>query len=250
MQGSYTWAKSHGNTEGGVKSDIGQDDTGTTQDFDYPELTIGSLGYLPNDRRHSFKLFGNYELTDEWSVGANLLVQSGRPINCFGFLGGTGTAHYANGYFSCEPEHRRTCRATARGNNGFDIVPRGSRGRTEWSRTLDLNVACKPNLADGHLTFKVDVFNVFNEHAVTTVVEQGENAAGDAAAGSLQDPDGLPDAAFGPLHGPVRLLIIASIVVVQRPPSGGRFFLRDRRWPCPAQSPTIGAWLAEAWANR
>jgi hypothetical protein len=100
-QASYTWSKSYGNTEGGVKSDIGQDDTGTTQDFDYPELTIGSLGYLPNDRRHAFKVFGNYQLTDEWSVGANLLIQSGRPENCFGFLGGTNTAHYANGYFSC-----------------------------------------------------------------------------------------------------------------------------------------------------
>ena len=56
MQGSYTWSKSQGNTEGGVKSDIGQDDTGTTQDFDYPELTIGSFGDLPNDRRHAFKV--------------------------------------------------------------------------------------------------------------------------------------------------------------------------------------------------
>ena len=27
-------------------------DTGTTQDFDYPELAEGSYGYLPNDRRH------------------------------------------------------------------------------------------------------------------------------------------------------------------------------------------------------
>ena len=87
MQASYTWSKSYGNTEGGVKSDIGQDDTGTTQDFDYPELTIGSLGYLPNDRRHAFKMFGNYQFTDEWPLGANMLIQSGRPKNCFGFTG-------------------------------------------------------------------------------------------------------------------------------------------------------------------
>ena len=79
LQGSYTYAKSKGNTEGGVKSDIGQADTNVTQDFDYIELTIDTYGYLPNDRRHSLKLFGNYEITDEWAVGANLLVQSGRP---------------------------------------------------------------------------------------------------------------------------------------------------------------------------
>jgi hypothetical protein len=190
MQASYTWSKSYGNTEGGVKSDIGQDDTGTTQDFDYPELTIGSLGYLPNDRRHSFKAFGNYELTDEWSVGASLLVQSGRPINCFGFLGGTGTSHYANGYFSCASTIPNQP-GNGAGNNGFDIVPRGSAGRTEWSRTLDLNVAYKPNWADGHLMFKADVFNVLNEHAVTTVIEQGENAAGTPQPDRYKTPTGF-----------------------------------------------------------
>jgi hypothetical protein len=190
MQGSYTWSKSYGNTEGGVKSDIGQDDTGTTQDFDYPELTIGSLGYLPNDRRHSFKLFGNYQLTDEWSVGAAALVQSGRPINCFGFLGGSNTSHYANGYFSCDPGPT-TVPGDGTGNNGTTIVPRGTAGRTEWSRTLDVNVAYKPNWADGHLTMKMDVFNLLNEHAVTTVLEQGENTAGTPQPDRYKTPTGF-----------------------------------------------------------
>ena len=67
-----------------MKSDIGQNNTNVTQDFDYMELTADTYGYLPNDRRHSLKLFGNYSITDEWSVGTNLLVQSGRPMNCLG----------------------------------------------------------------------------------------------------------------------------------------------------------------------
>jgi hypothetical protein len=231
LQGSYTWSKSQGNTEGGVKSDIGQDDTGTTQDFDYPELTIGSFGYLPNDRRHSFKLFGNYDITDEWSVGANLLIQSGRPENCFGFLGGAFTSGYANGYFSCDsgqtiprfmpnpnwipqfladgvtPNPANPCgnstgscagnrrnleRPGSDGgnNNGTTIVPRGSVGRTEWQRQLDLNVAYHPNWAEG-LQFKVDVFNVFNEHAVTTVIEQGENTTGEPQPDRYLTPTGF-----------------------------------------------------------
>ena len=37
----------------------------------------------------------------------------------------------------------------------------------------------------------MDVFNVFNEHAVTSVIEQGENAAGHAAAGSYMTPTGF-----------------------------------------------------------
>ena len=36
IQGSYTLSKNEGNTEGYVKSDIGQDDAGITQDFDIP----------------------------------------------------------------------------------------------------------------------------------------------------------------------------------------------------------------------
>ena len=173
LQGSYTWSKSFGNTEGGVKSDIGQSDTNTTQDFDYPELTLGSLGYLPNDRRHSFKLFGNYEINDEWSVGANVLVQSGRPVNCIGILG-SDPVGYGVSYFSCDPGNP----PIGSNNNGSTIVPRGTRGRTEWSRQLDLNVAYKPTFADGHLTFKGDVFNVFDDHAATTVSEAGEDGAG------------------------------------------------------------------------
>ena len=54
-----TFDAQFGNTEGGVKSDIGQDDTNVTQDFDYKELAVDSYGYLPNDRRHSLKLFGS-----------------------------------------------------------------------------------------------------------------------------------------------------------------------------------------------
>jgi hypothetical protein len=176
LQGSWTIAHSWGNTEGGVKSDIGQADTGTTQDFDYPELTIGSYGNLPNDRRHSLKLFGNYELNDEWSIGGYLLVQSGRPINCFGFLGGANTSHYGNGYFSCDTGEPQ---ATDGGSdNGTTIVPRGSAGRTEWMRQFDLSVAYRPAFADGKLTVKADVFNLFDASVVTQVLETGEDASG------------------------------------------------------------------------
>lgn len=183
LQGSYTFAKSIGNTEGGVKSDIGQDDTGTTQDFDYPELAIGSYGYLPNDRRHSFKLFGNYDVTETVSIGANFSAQSGRPINCFGFLGGTNTSHYANSYFSCDPLTPGAPGTPPRsedggGNNGYTIVNRGTAGRLPWTQKLDMNVSWKPAFADDHLTFKVDVFNVLNSTKSVTVNEFGEDAAG------------------------------------------------------------------------
>ena len=179
VQGSYTYARSKGNSEGGVKSDIGQGDTGTTQDFDYPELMNGAYGYLPNDRRHSLKLFGNYEFTEEWSVGANLLIQSGRPQNCFGVYGDDPTGYRAS-YFSCDPNDP----VDGSNDNGNTVVPRGTAGRTGWTNSLDLNVAYRPNFADKHLTFKVDVFNVFNNDKPTSVDEQGESDTGSPSAQS------------------------------------------------------------------
>ncbi len=173
MQGSYTFARAIGDTEGGVRSDNGQADTGTTSDYDYKAAMIGAYGYGPNDRRHSLKLFGNFDLTEEWSMGANLLVQSGRPISCIGVYKGFETSHYGNIHFSCDPGV-----PNASGNNGDTIIGRGTVGRTPWTQTLDLNVAYKPTWLDG-LQFKVDVFNVLNNDKPISVNEIGEDGAGD-----------------------------------------------------------------------
>ena len=162
LQASYTWAQSKGNTEGGVKSDIGQRDTSVTQDFDYYELTVDTYGFLPNDRRHSLKVFGNYEFSDEWSMGGNLLVQSGRPLNCLGTLTlPSGALHpYGAAFMRCDNKP----------------VPRGTAGRLPWTTTFDVNVAYRPAFAKG-LQFKVDVFNLLNSQKVTSVSEIAEDGA-------------------------------------------------------------------------
>lgn len=176
LQGSYTYAKSKGNTEGGVKSDIGQADTNVTQDFDYIELTEGTYGYLPNDRRHSLKLFGNYEITEEWSIGGNLLVQSGRPKNCIGVLdrdpnrlpGMPPSQPPPDGTFNGHPYQA----AFFRCNN--IPIPRGTSGRLPWTTTFDFNIAYQPAFAKG-LQFKMDIFNVFNSQEITSVNEIAED---------------------------------------------------------------------------
>jgi hypothetical protein len=174
LQGSYTYAKSIGNTEGGVKSDIGQNNTSVTQDFDYIELTVDTFGYLPNDRRHSLKLFGSYEITDEWTVGMNLLVQSGRPVNCLGDLDrdptrAPGTLPNPD-TFDPHPYGSSFMRCLN------SPVPRGTAGRLPWTSNVDMNVAWAPNFAEG-LQFKVDVFNLLNSRKVTSVSEVAEDAA-------------------------------------------------------------------------
>ena len=183
FQGSYTFAFNKGNTEGGVKSDIGQSDTNTTQDFDYRELAVDTYGYLPNDRRHALKLFGNYEFTDEWSVGANFLLQSGRPINCLGVLqpwpSPTGFHPYGSSFMRCgtTPAGQQPVDFTdLQGPHyPFEAKPRGTSGRLPWTNSLDLNVAYQPQWAPG-LMFKMDVFNVMNNQKVTSVSEVAEDA--------------------------------------------------------------------------
>lgn len=158
---SYVWSRLWGNTEGLVNSNNKQSDTGTSYLFDYPELMIGSNGYLPNDHRNTVKVYGAWEITDEWTVGANGMFQTGLPESCYGYnpvdatiVGsyGTGNYDYCNGR----------------------VVPQGSAGRTPSTWELDLNAAYKPRWLKG-LTLRANVFNVFNKQAVTSVNQQGES---------------------------------------------------------------------------
>jgi hypothetical protein len=192
LQASYTLAYSKGNTEGGVKSDIGQADTSVTQDFDYAVLAVDSYGYLPNDRRHQFKVFGAFNITEELSVGANLLVQSGRPRNCLGVLPTGSSLHpYGSSFFRCGTTNNGQALNTETPAAGDrypgEAVPRGTAGRLPWTNQIDLNFAYKPNWADG-LMVKVDVFNVFNEQEVVAVEDRAEDPSTGAAVSTYLVP--------------------------------------------------------------
>lgn len=161
LQGSYTWSQTYGNYEGWVLSDIGQDDAGITQMFDSPNLTNNTYGWSPNDRRHSFKVFGAYQVTKEVTAGLNMLLQSGRPLNKIGV---DPTDTIASGYGA-----------------SYLLVPRGSAGRTGWEFRTDLSVRYQPKwLGENKVTFAVDVINVFNTHTATYRSEIFQNAAGGA----------------------------------------------------------------------
>lgn len=165
LQGSYVWAKSKGNYEGAVKSDIGQTDTSLTQDFDAYFLSEGGYGYLPNDHRHTFKLYGFVQATERLRVGANFYAQSGRPYSCIGYHPDDPTPGNTPGAWYCVKDGVPT------------PTPRGSGGRTDWVTNTDLNVSwdvVPQRDGLGAVTAALDVFNVFNERAVTRVVEQGE----------------------------------------------------------------------------
>lgn len=175
----YTWSRSYGNFEGAVKSDINQADAGITQDFDFPALMDGSDGYQANDRRHVFKLFGSYDVTDKFTVGFNSTLNSGRPLSMFGqgypssdpkYYGSYGDTFYlvtgcpdANGNGKCESSERQ-----------FTRMPRGSAGRTPWNFNLDVSAAYDFEISGVDLRASATVFNVLNIQEITSSNEHYE----------------------------------------------------------------------------
>jgi len=182
LQGSYTWSRLRGNSEGGPKSDIGQADVGLTQDFDTAGLQINDQGRLPNDRKHTFKLFGAYEVADGFTIGANFLLQSPRHFGCLGVNQADPIAsQFGAAAFTCDPD-------------GLDVegepptltsmaTPRGSVLKSEWVKRLDMTFSFTPKLDlpmdMKNLELRVDIFNIFNSEDVTDRQEIGEDDNGD-----------------------------------------------------------------------
>ena len=157
----YIFSRSYGNSEGLLKSDIGQLDPSVTQDWDSPEITMGANGPLPNDRTHVLKAFGYFQPNERWLFSSNFSVASGRPKNCFG-LGANDVIGYGPAYFYCDGKP----------------APRGSRGRLPWTWNLDLSAQYMPDFAKNKLAFTADVFNVFTQQRTLSVYEYGETDSG------------------------------------------------------------------------
>ncbi|HEX7915151.1 MAG TPA: TonB-dependent receptor [Rudaea sp.] len=179
---SYTWSHDYGNAEGYVDSNFQQGDAGTTADFDYPSFTDGINGNLPNDHRHVFKLFGAYKPAPNWIVSGNLLVESGGPISCIGFLpltGPEGSAQLASINQSYGPSSNY-CNAGADANGDAiqKLVQRGTVGRTPWIKSLDVGVKWSPQIDGAKLTFGMDVFNLLNDHNAVRVSMTHDTNAG------------------------------------------------------------------------
>ena len=161
VRGAYTLSQSKGNYEGTVRSDTGEDLAGYTTQFDFAGMLDGATGNLPNDRRHVLRLWGVWQFADRWQVSAAFEFASGRPRNAFGF-------HPADPY------------AQQYGPASFfqqgEPVPRGSLGRTSDLYRLDLGLKyTREAFADGELTLRLDVFNLFDFDEETEVDEYADS---------------------------------------------------------------------------
>jgi outer membrane receptor for ferrienterochelin and colicin len=154
----YLYSKSYGNSEGQVRSDIGQSDVSATVDWDFPSLMVNSGGELSNSRRHQLKAYGSYQLTDEVLVSANASIFSGSPKSCLGYYGPeeSNPTGYGPYYHWC---------------NGQSAAP-GSSGHNPWVYLVDLSAEYRPEWADKKLAFNITVFNVFNQRKPLAVDPQ------------------------------------------------------------------------------
>lgn len=170
LNASYTLAKSEGNIEGYVNSTLEQNDAGLTQDFDHERFQTNTDGYLPNDRRHTLKIYGGYDLTDEIMLSANLNIASGRPVNCNGYVPLDGLGVDASGLTNYGPSAFYCTNA-----QGVSVpTTRGQEGRTPWTKDVGMSVSYIPEWADNKLTLQATVYNLFNTQEVVKYNETGD----------------------------------------------------------------------------
>ncbi|WP_235499546.1 TonB-dependent receptor [Frateuria sp. Soil773] len=152
----YLFSRSYGNSEGQVRTDIGQTDVSATVDWDYAQVMDYANGYLSNDRRHQLKAYGSYQITPEWMLSGNMSIASGAPITCLGLYGPDQTnpgLAYTGGYY-------HFC-------SGKPFQP-GTK-RNPWTYRLDLSAEYRPEWAGKKLAFNVMVYNVFDKQTTTQI---------------------------------------------------------------------------------
>ncbi|SDG03517.1 TonB-dependent receptor plug domain-containing protein [Dyella sp. 333MFSha] len=150
----YVYSKSYGNTEGQVRSDIGQTDVSATVDWDFGKLMENSNGLLSNDRTHQLKIYGSWQAAPEWMLSGNIALMSGTPKTCIGYYGAdeSNPVGYGSYYHYC---------------GGVASAP-GDAGRQPWQHIISVSAEYRPMWADQKLGFNVMVYNLLNESVPTS----------------------------------------------------------------------------------
>ena len=164
LNAAYTLAFNKGNAEGPVNTDTDFGDTGRTENFDDPWVNFGAYGYLPNDRRHQFKVRGTYGFGGDWRVGLTLNAQSGRPISAFG-TGNPFDAESYHSFFIC------TANCDSEDDAVYELLGRGSQGRTPWTYDVGANVTWQHTFGAADVLVKLAVYNLLNQERVLEVDE-------------------------------------------------------------------------------
>ena len=169
--------------------------------FNYPIVDIGAYGDLPSSRKHTIKLYGYVKpWGDQFEFGGNLIVQSGAKLSCLGAAPYTaddiahGYTYTGAAYNAANPIdyaalqtyasgvsthfcHDRPYNTTYTTTDGYTYAytsfaptlhPSGSAGHVPLFWNFDLSVAYIPNWAHKRLSFRMNVFNLFNRHGLVS----------------------------------------------------------------------------------
>ena len=148
MSSSFVWSKANGVS---AISQLGQ---GTRNGIQNPNQLINNNwnSLLQGDRTYMFKLQGSYFLPYDFSISANLVAQTGKPI-------------------------ARMLPVTGMDQGSFSIMaePRGANGlRLDPYYMLDFRLEKKINFSKrGGVNISADIFNVFNADTMTQTIDIG-----------------------------------------------------------------------------
>lgn len=192
---SYTWSKSKGNIEGGIRSDNGQTDSGLTTAFDQPGLVNGAYGYLPGDARHNIKFNGSFRPFKWLTLGTQVQATSPRKFGCIGrvprtvdgFAGAYGAAGFycnldSSGKVITDPLfpviNDRLTRVGGPRPSTLQLTPRGSQFQSDWNIFTNMSAVIQLPTELFDASLRIDVFNVFNRSGVTDRNELGTQDSG------------------------------------------------------------------------
>jgi len=207
---SYTWSRFEGNYEGVVSSSNGQADGNITASFDYAPYS--GYGLLPLDRTHQVKVFASHKfdiLGNDFTLGMNWTYLSGTPLSLLddgsttnGFAPGYDTANtyfhtldpngdgrpfdgfwtatqYGPGGTPLDAGRHRFIDVGSYGNAIFANGKQGDRGRTPALNTVAVHMDYAYRFGQGKkLIPSVDIFNLFNNRAATTIGQQATTSGG------------------------------------------------------------------------
>ena len=174
VQASYRWSRLWGTFEGAYRDDNGQSDPGITSLFDFPindpsytaigvpqfgfrgdVRFLGKLGEgpLPLDRRHQFKVYGNYTFNFGLNTALGLQMSSGKPLTP---LAANPNINYQNG--GEIPECARGC--------GFETID-GFKQRTPFLTDVSAHVDYALRFTGTkRIVLLADIFNLFDTQTV------------------------------------------------------------------------------------
>lgn len=113
----------------------------------FDSINFGNLFFPRYDRRHDFKIVAQYELNEDWELGASFIFQSGQPF--------TGVSSRFQTAFPGERTGTGITVSTAR--NGLRLPP---------SHQLNLSANYKFKLAGYNARLLIDIFNVYSRQDI------------------------------------------------------------------------------------